>query len=109
MSKGKVLKMYNDKLYIPEHENENKIFYFVREPGFRKYDHDKSEGDSNVMHDYVDYLTFMEGTAEVITLESFCFEGVLILDGSFTIPVSYNDVMKIKIGDNKIRTFKGFH
>ena len=28
--------MYDDKLYVPEYENENSFFYFVREPSINK-------------------------------------------------------------------------
>jgi len=91
--------MYNDKLYVPEYENENSIFYFVREPGFKKM-------KENQIDDYVNYLNFMEGTAKSIELENFCYEGILILDGSFMIPIDYNEKINISIGKNKIKTIR---
>jgi hypothetical protein len=89
--------MYNDKLYIPEYENENNIFYFVREPSLKSYANDEID-------DYVKYLKFMEGSANTITLENYCYEGILILDGSFTIPVDYYNLIKIGNCDKKINT-----
>jgi hypothetical protein len=92
--------MYDEKLYVPEYENENSIFYFVREPSINKM--------KDIIHlkKYEEYLNFMEGTARSIHLDNFCYEGILILDGSFTIPITYNEKIKISIGNNRIKTIK---
>lgn len=101
---NQIVKMYNDKLFIPDYKDENSIFYFIREPSLRTYKGD--ENDKVKIEEYADYLNFMEGTANKISLESHCYEGVLILDGSFTIPVDYNDKIKIEVGDKEITTIK---
>jgi nicotinamide riboside kinase len=92
-----LLKMYQDKIYMPNYENENSIFYFVREPSLKP-----NKGIDDM--EYIEYMKYMEGSAKKIEMENYCFEGVLILDGSFLIPVDYNKTITISIGDCKIKT-----
>jgi hypothetical protein len=82
---------------MPNYENENSIFYFVREPSLRP-------SFNQTPDEYAEYLKFMEGSAKLVTLKNYCFEGVLILDGSFSIPVSYNSLISVKVGDKKLKT-----
>jgi hypothetical protein len=89
--------MYEEKIYMPNYDNENSIFYFIREPSLKP-----SKGVEE--SEYIEYLKYMEGSAKSIELQNFCFEGVLILDGSFEIPVDYNQKIKISIGNNMIKT-----
>jgi hypothetical protein len=81
---------------MPSYENKNSIFYFVREPSFKSGITDENE--------FIDYMKYMEGSAKFIQLENFCYEGILILDGSFSIPVDYNKKIKISIGNCTIKT-----
>jgi hypothetical protein len=100
-NQSEIVKMYNEKLYMPQYENENSIFYFIREPSLRRFGN--GNGNDNI-NEHINYLNFMEGTAKLITLDNFCYEGILILDGSFEVPLEYNDKIKILIGDKKIKT-----
>ncbi len=82
---------------MPNYENENSIFYFIREPSLKP--------NINLTSDeYSEYLKFMEGSSKFINIKNYCFEGVLILDGSFSIPVFYNDLISVKVGDKKLKT-----
>jgi len=98
LSNSEILQLYNNKVYIPNYDNENSIFYFVREPGIGKINNFPSEPD------YLEYLKFMEGSAKSLKIRNFCYEAVLILDGTFTVPVTYNDLISISVGENKVRT-----
>jgi hypothetical protein len=101
-----IIKMYSDnKLYMPQFEgsSEDSIFYFVREANIR------SLKENCEINEYEKYLNFMEGSAKSIELENFCYEGNLIVDGSFTIPVDYNQKITISVGDKKIKTFDKFN
>lgn len=97
-SKSEILRLYNNEVYIPTYDNENSIFYFVREPGIRKF---KDAIDED---EYLEYLKFMEGSSNSLKIRNYCYEGILILDGTFTIPVKYDDLLTVKIGDYKIKT-----
>lgn len=98
LSDSEILQLYNNKVYIPSYDNENAIFYFVREPAIRRSSNFTNE------QEYSDYLKFMEGSANNLKIRNFCYEGILILDGTFTVPVMYNDTINISIGENKVRT-----
>jgi hypothetical protein len=98
--KEKILEMYNEN-NIPKHEDTNSVFYFIREPNLKPF-------NNGSIHEYIDYLHLMEGSANSISLENFCYEGCLILDGSFEISVNYNDIVKIQISNEKISTFNNF-
>lgn len=89
--------MYKQKIFLPNYENENSIFYFVREPNLKP-------NKGLTVDQYDKYLNFMEGAAKTISINNYCFEGTLILDGSFSIPVSYNDIISVKVGDKKLKT-----
>ncbi len=54
-------------------------------------------------------MNFFEGSAKCIEIQNYCYEGNLIVDGSFTIPVDYNDKIKIRLGVHKIITFDKFN
>lgn len=97
---SETLELYKNKVYIPNSENENSIFYFVREPGIKNIKSFSSE------QEYIDYLKFMEGSVKMLKITNFCYEGILILDGTFTIPVKHDDVIKVKIGDDKVKTLQ---
>jgi len=96
--KSEILRLYNNEVYIPTYDNENSIFYFVREPGIRTFKDNINEDE------YLEYLKFMEGSSNSLKIKNYCYEGVLILDGTFTIPLNYDDLLKVEIGDNKIKT-----
>ena len=98
LSDSEILELYNNKVYIPSNDNENSIFYFVREPAIRK------RSNFTNLQDYSEYLKFMEGSAKSLKIKNFCYEGILILDGTFTVPVLYNDLINISVGENKVRT-----
>ena len=98
LSSSETLQLYNNKVYIPQYDNENSIFYFVREPAIKRISNFTSE------QDYSEYLKFMEGSAKSLKIRNFCYEGVLILDGTFTVPLTYNDQINISVGENKVRT-----
>jgi hypothetical protein len=97
-SESEILTLYNNEVYIPTYDNENSIFYFVREPGISNFKDWKNEDE------YLEYLKFMEGSANSLKIRNYCYEGVLILDGTFTIPLNYDDLIKVRIGDYKIKT-----
>lgn len=96
LNTSQTIKLYNNKIYIPEHKDTNSIFFFVREPGL-------SQGN-RTEEEYIRYLGFMEGSADKITLENYCYEGILILDGSFTVPIEYNEKIEIRLSDKIIKT-----
>lgn len=98
LSNSEILQLYNNKVYIPNYDNENSIFYFVREPAIRKITNFPNEDE------YLEYLKSMEGSAKSLKIRNFCYEGVFILDGTFTVPITYNDVINISVGENKVRT-----
>ena len=50
------MKLYLQEVYNSEHNDENSIFYFIREPGLKNLQNFPSEKD------YAEYLNFMEGT-----------------------------------------------
>lgn len=93
------MQLYNNKVYINNYENENSIFYFVREPAIKNINNFSNE------QEYLEYLKFMEGSVKMLKIKNYCYEGILILDGTFTIPVTYNDLINIRIGENKVKTF----
>jgi hypothetical protein len=103
--KKDLIKLYNNKVYIPENNSENSIFYFVREPAIKSFNSSMSKSN---LDDYIQYLNFMEGSAKSIKLQNFCFEATLIMDGSFTIPLNYDEHLEISSEDRYIRTLGEF-
>lgn len=96
ITKSKMLELYKNKIYLPEHDDDKSIFYFVREPSLQVRKPSQEE--------YISFIKFMEGSAKSVKIESFCYEGVLAIDGSFEFPVSYNDVIDIKVADKSVKT-----
>lgn len=98
LKSSEILELYNNKVYLSNSDNDNSIFYFVREPGI------KNRANFRTEHDYREYLTFMEGSVKSLQIKNFCYEGILILDGTFTIALKHDDTIKIEIGSDKVKT-----
>lgn len=90
--------MFNDKVYIPDYVDKDSIFYFIREPSIRN--------PMNYKGDYEEYLNFFEGNCHKLKIENYCFEGNIILDGSFNIPINYNEDIVVNMSDKKLRTIE---
>lgn len=99
------INMYSqNKFYMPKFDTkDDSIFYFIREANVKPFK------DSIGIKEYEKYLNFMEGSAKCLEIQNFCYEGNLIVDGSFTIPVDYNEKIKISLGEKKIITFDKFN
>jgi NAD kinase len=91
-----LLKMYRQYCFNSSNNNQDSIFYFVREPSLKSNFPDVEK--------HIEYLNFMEGSAKAMSIDNFCYEGILILDGSFTIPVDYNEQLQVIIGNKNIKT-----
>lgn len=97
-SKEDIIRMFNEKVYIPDYKNKDSIFYFIREPSIKGY--------GSCIGEYEDYLNFFEGSCHTLKLENYCFEGNIILDGSFNVNVNYNEDIEVNISDRKLRTIE---
>ena len=75
-------------------ESSDKIFYFVREPLYSTSKH---------LDDY-SKLKLYEGEVKKIKVKSHCYEGSLIVDGSFVKHLDYNDSFELSIDKQKLRT-----
>jgi hypothetical protein len=103
LDRRNIVELFNNKIYIPNYEHDNSIFYFVREPSIRPFNENMINVD-----EYIKYLHFMEGSAKKIKLKNFCFEGMLIMDGSFSIPLVYDEELEITVGNSIIKSISEF-
>jgi len=100
LTKDEKVALFKNRVYVPPENdsNEKEIFYFVREPSMRT---------KNVFgQQYIDFLNFMEGKANKIIIDSYCYEGRLVLDGSFKVDVDYDERLEITGGIKNIKTEK---
>ena len=98
LTKDEKVALFKNRVYVPPENdsNEKEIFYFVREPSMRT---------KNVFgQQYIDFLNFMEGKANTIIIDSYCYEGRLVLDGSFKVDVDYDERLEITGGRKNIKT-----
>jgi hypothetical protein len=91
-----ILSLFKHKIHLTETKKKDNIYYFIREPNIRINNTNEEE--------LIKYLELMEGNADKIVFDNHCFQGQLILDGSFEIPLKYNDKIEIKAENNKILT-----
>lgn len=75
-------------------DDKNKIFYYVREPMYNY--------DNKNINEYLKYK-FFEGKVTKLSLKSYCYEGNLIVDGSFVRNLRYGDSFDLSVDDEKLR------
>ncbi len=76
----------------------NKMYYFIREPII-------SPPETLNFEEYFKYK-LLEGSVSKIKIKSFCYEGGLIVDGSFVKSVDYNEDFYITLDENQLRTIE---
>jgi hypothetical protein len=103
LSQDQLLQMYNDD-YIPETQEKNSVFYYVREPHISI----NMQNNLKMVQDYIRYLKCLEGVSDRIRLQSFGFDSFFVLDGFFEVPVSYHDIFEVSTSDKKLRTIYKF-
>lgn len=89
---------YDCSKQIENSINSNKIYYFIREPLLKKPEKFNKE-------EYDNYK-ILDGSSNDMMIKSFCYEGALIVDGSFMKKVDYNEEFYLSIADNKLRTIE---
>lgn len=75
-------------------EDKDKIFYYVREPMYNY--------DNKNINEYLKYK-FFEGKVNKLSLKSYCYEGNLIVDGSFVRNLRYGDSFHLSVDEEKLR------
>ena len=86
--------------YLYNDENKNKLFYFISQPTIYKPKKEISNEEA-----YLKYK-LLEGCVDTIKLKSYCYEGDLIIDGSFEKTLNYGDEIVLSVSNNKLRTIE---
>jgi len=92
-------KLYREKIYIPDYQEGNNIYYYVREPGI-KFE------DKSTKEEYLKYLNFMEGTAQSIVITNYCYGAILLFDGAYSQEIPYNEKIHIKLTDYYVKSIE---
>jgi len=93
------LNLFKKNLNMTQNKlDDDNLHYLVREPSMRT---------KNVFgQKYIDFLNYMEGSSHKIVVDSYCYDGLLVIDGSFKVKVNYDERIEITGGSKTIKTIE---
>jgi len=85
---------------MPDYKEGKNIYYFVREPKVMIFKQKEN------YEEYMNYLNFMESTAQNIQITNYCYGAVLLFDGFFNYEVPYNEKIHIRTSNLSINSIE---